>query len=105
MSSIDGQNEFDYCKCGNKLRGSSRKRTKKRSCHKCTNRDNMPNFEYTKICKEVFNTPTEPSDDELIFEDCQKAINEVEYGKVIKQSVGYVYTESAMASAIRDKLK
>jgi hypothetical protein len=31
-----------------------------------------------------------------------KAVNEIEYGKVIKQSVGYVYTESPMAEPIVD---
>jgi len=49
----------------------------------------------------------DPSEDEMFFEDDPRAeeYNDNEVGKVIKQSVGYVYTESAMASAIRDKLK
>jgi len=62
----------------------------------------MPNYEYSRVCKEVLKSSTEPSEDELKFEDCPKAVKEIERGKVIKQSVGYVYTESAMASCIVD---
>ena len=42
----------------------------------------MPNYEYYRACKEALKTPAKPSDDELIFEDCPKAVNEIEYGKV-----------------------
>jgi|TARA_R110000796_G_scaffold155599_1_gene272239 hypothetical protein len=65
----------------------------------------MPNYEYYRACKEALKTPTKPSDDELMFEDCPKAVNELEYGKVIKQSVGYVYSESAIAEPIVDTKK
>ena len=65
----------------------------------------MPNYEYYRACKEALKTPAKPSDDELIFEDCPKAGNEIEYGKGIKQSVGYVYSESALAETIVDTKK
>jgi len=40
----------------------------------------------------------------MIFEDDPKAIleNEMEKGKVIKHSVGYVYTEVSMADLIKE---
>lgn len=60
----------------------------------------MPNYELKKVCKEALNLKTEPSEDEMWFEDCPKAINEIEYGRVVKQSVGYVYSESAIAEVI-----
>tara|TARA_R110000822_G_scaffold271534_1_gene394219 strand:+ start:164 stop:337 length:174 start_codon:yes stop_codon:yes gene_type:complete len=49
----------------------------------------------------------DPSEDETFFEDDPRAAeyNDNEVGKVNIRSMGYVYTESAMASAIRDKLK
>ena len=36
----------------------------------------------------------------MLFEDDPKALVEKEKGKVNKQSMGYVYTETAMASSI-----
>ena len=60
----------------------------------------MPNYELKKVCKEALNLKTQPSEDEMWFEDCPKAINEIEYGKVVKRSVGYVYSESAIAEVI-----
>jgi len=108
MSSIDGQNEFDYCKCGNKLRGSSRKRTKKRSCHKCTRGiDIMPNHELNKVAKEALNPNSDESDGGNVFEDDPRAIkyNDNEVGRIIKQSTGYVYSKCAMADTIVDTKK
>ena len=65
----------------------------------------MPNYEYYRACKAALKPPAKPSDDELIFEDSPKGVNEIEYGKVIKQSVGYVYSESALAETIVDTKK
>ena len=49
----------------------------------------------------------DPSEDEMFFEDDPRAeeYNGNEVGKVNIQSMGYVYTESAMASEIIDKIK
>ena len=55
----------------------------------------MPNYEYYRACKEALKTPAKPSDDELMFEDCPKAVNELEY----------VYSECAMADSIVDTKK
>ena len=105
MSFINGKNKFDYCiECQKLLRPSHRKRTSYKTCYECRGIQ-MPNYELSKVCKEILNTPTEPSEDELFFEDCPKAVNELEYGKVIKQSRGYVYSESAMAEIIVDTKK
>ena len=48
------------------------------------------------------NPNTDESDGGNLFEDDPRAIDEVEYGKVQKVSVGYVYTESAIAEPIID---
>jgi len=62
-------------------------------------KDNFHNFELKKYCREILKKPSEPSEDEMVFEDDPKAIleNENEKGKIIKEATSYTYTESAMA--------
>ena len=57
---------------------------------------------YKVYSKEILNTPTEPGEDELVFEDDPRAVNEIEYGKVVKKSVGYVHSESSLGNVIVD---
>ena len=91
---------YDNCdRCGNKLKGGKIKRTKPSTCHKCLGIESQ-NYELAKFCKENLNTQTELSEDEVVFEDDPKALVEEEKGKVNKQSMGYVYTETPMASSI-----
>ena len=59
--------------------------------------------ELSNLCKSILKEPPkEPAEDELVFEDDPKAVNELEYGRVIKQSVGYVFSESSLADVIID---
>lgn len=102
MSFTVGKNKFDFCKqCGTRLRVVE-KRYAPRSCTECLKTDNLPNYEFTKACKDALNPNSDETDGGHVFEDDPKAINEIEYGKVIKQSVGYVYAESPMAEPIVD---
>jgi hypothetical protein len=102
MSSTVGKNNFDFCKqCGTRLK-KVEKRYAPRSCTDCLNADNRPNYEFARACKDALNSETDESDGGNVFEDDPKAVNEIEYGKVTKQSVGYVYTESPMAEPIVD---
>ena len=99
-----GKMNFENCeKCGDKLRGAIRVRTKPKKCYKCLGQSELANnYELKRYCKEILNTPTEPGEDELVFEDDPRAVNEIEYGKVIKKSVGYVYSESSLGDVIVD---
>ena len=64
-------------------------------------------YELSNFCKEVIrkSKSRKVSKDEEWFEDDPRAINEIEYGKVIKKSTGIVYTESHMADIIIDRKK
>ena len=81
MSFINGKNKFDYCvECGEELLPSNRQRT---------------------------NPNSDESDGGNVFEDDPRAIkyNDNEVGRVIKKSIGYVYSECAMADTIVDTKK
>lgn len=95
---------YEHCiKCGNKLRKATRPRTRPKKCYKCLGQSEIShNYDLKKYCKEILNTPTEPGEDELVFEDDPRAVNEIEYGKVVKKSVGYVYSESSLGDVIVD---
>jgi hypothetical protein len=102
MSSTVGKNNFDFCKrCGTRLK-QVQKRYAARCCAECLVAENRPNYEYSMACREAMNSDSDESDGGNVFEDDPKAVNEIEHGKVIKQSVGYVYTESPMAEPIVD---
>ena len=95
---------FNNCKiCEKKLTGL-RKRQKPSTCYNCLGIETN-NYEFSNFCKSILKAPQkEIADDEMIFEDDPKAIleNEMETGKVIKHSVGYVYTEVSMADLIKE---
>ena len=108
MSFINGKNKFDYCvECGEELLPSNRKRTNPKSCYKCRGIDIMPNHALNKVAKEALNPNSDESDGGNVFEDDPRAIkyNDNEVGRVIKKSIGYVYSECAMADTIVDTKK
>ena len=63
------------------------------------------NWEFIKACRELLKKPKVECKSEERFEDDPRAINEQEVGKVSKQSVGYVYSESSMADIIIETKK
>ena len=63
------------------------------------------NWEFIKACRVLLKKPKVECKSEERFEDDPRAINEQEVGKVSKQSVGYVYSESSMADIIIETKK
>jgi len=96
---------YEYCsKCGEKLRGATRLRTKPKKCYKCLGQSDLAkNFELSKFCKELMSTPSDESDGGNVFEDDPKAVAEIEYGKVVKKSIGIVVTQTSLGSIIKDE--
>jgi len=94
---------FNNCKeCGVALKGKTKKRSKATTCYSCLG-IKTKTYELSNLCKSILKEPPkEPAEDELVFEDDPKAVNELEYGRVIKQSVGYVFSESSLADVIID---
>jgi len=96
---------YDYCKeCGKKLTGTNQKRLTPRTCYECRG-IKTNNYEFGNICKQILKQKTTPAEDEMIFEDDPKAVNEKEYGKVSRESTGHVHTEIAMADLIIETKK
>ena len=99
---------YDNCQdCGKPFKGRKKKRTKPSSCYVCLGIQSKT-YELSKLCKSILRQPPkEPATDELLFEDdpTAKKYNENEVGKVIKSSVGYVYSESSLAEPMKDNDK
>ena len=96
---------YEHCmRCGEKLRGATRVRTRPKKCYKCLGQSELANnYELKRYCKEVMNTRTIPGDDELIFEDDLAAVDEIEYGKVNKKPMGVVFTASSLGNIIKSQ--
>tara|TARA_R110002012_G_scaffold204279_1_gene373996 strand:+ start:718 stop:1032 length:315 start_codon:yes stop_codon:yes gene_type:complete len=93
--------------CGKPFKGRNKTRTKPSSCYVCLGIQTK-SYELSNLCKSILRQPPkEPAPDELCFEDDPRAekYNENEVGKVITNSVGYVYSESVLAEQIKDKDK
>jgi len=100
-----GKMNYEHCvKCGEKLRGATRVRTRPKKCYKCLGQA-IPsnNYELQKVCKEILSIPTTPGKDELIFEDDPAAVNEIEYGKVDKKPMGVIYTSTCLGDNIKNE--
>ena len=101
-------NKYDYCKeCKIKLRPVRQRRTEYKKCADCRGDDIKGANELRYIFKELQKNPVPKDQCELgdgsVFEDSPEAINEIEYGKVIKQSTGYVFSETPLSEIIIDK--
>jgi len=93
---------YNYCQgCGKLLKGKIKNRKKLSTCYSCLDIANK-NWELSRVCKEGLNPKSDESDGGNVFEDDPRAVNEIEYGKVIKQSVGYVFSESTLSELIID---
>tara|TARA_R110001592_G_scaffold318585_2_gene595796 strand:- start:2888 stop:3259 length:372 start_codon:yes stop_codon:yes gene_type:complete len=71
--------DFDYCKnlsCGKKLKPVKMPRTKAKMCADCRGDAQSDNTLVRRDFEEAQQNPTEPSEDELMFEDSPKAIEE-----------------------------
>ena len=100
------KNKYDYCsECKVKLKRVKQRRTDYKKCAECRGDDIKGASELRAIFKELKKHSSKLPAEELRFEDDPRAEEEIEYGKVIKKSVGYVYTESSMADIIKDNIK
>ena len=93
--------------CGKPFKGRNKTRTKPSSCYVCLGIQSKT-YELSNLCKSILRQPPkDPAPDELCFEDDPRAkkYNENEVGKVIKKSVGYVYSESSLAEPMKDNDK
>ena len=97
--------KHEYCsKCGDILRGAKRVRTRPKKCFKCLGQNTISkNFELSRVTKEFLNPKSDESDGGNVFVDDPAAEAEVEYGKVVKKSVGVIYTQSSLGGIIKDK--
>ena len=99
---------YDNCQdCGKPIKGINKKRTKPSTCYECLG-IKTKTYELSNLCKSILKEPPkEPAPDELMFEDDPSAqeYNDNEVGKVIKKSVGYVYSESSLADLMKDNDK
>jgi len=71
--------DFDYCKnlsCGKKLKPVKMPRTKAKMCADCRGDAQSDNTLVRRAFEEAQQNPTEPSEDELMFEDCPIAVKE-----------------------------
>jgi len=82
--------------CGKKLRRVSELRISDKACSSCRGQGKSEKAGITRDHKELKAKKIEPSEDELLFEDSEEAINEVQYGKVIKQVTQISYGTSAL---------
>lgn len=96
--------KYEYCiKCGDILRGAKRVRTRPKKCFKCLGQNEISkNFELSRVTKEFLNPKSDESDGGNVFEDDPAAETEIEYGKVVKKSVGIIFTQSSLGSVIKD---
>ena len=97
--------KYEYCiKCGDILRGAKRVRTRPKKCFKCLGQNEISkSFELSKVTKEFLNPKSDESDGGNVFEDDPKAVAEIEYGKVVKKSIGIVVTQTSLGSIIKDE--
>ena len=95
---------YENCaKCGIKLRGATRVRTRPKKCFKCLGQNEISkNFELSRVTKEFLNPNSDESDGGNVFVDDPAAENEIEYGKVVKKSVGIIFTQSSLGSVMKD---
>ena len=95
---------YEYCsKCGDVLRGAKRARKQPKKCFKCLGQNEIAkSFELSKVVKEGLNPKSDESDGGNVFEDDPAAETEIEYGKVVKKSVGIIFTQSSLGSVIKD---
>ena len=78
------KNSIDHCKdCGVRLKNTKHIRTRPMSCPNCVQKLNPS---VRDIFKEMQRKPTTPAPDEMWFEDDPRAVNEIEYGRVIKRA-------------------
>jgi len=107
-----GKMNYENCvKCGEKLRGANRVRTKPKKCFKCLGQANYcsHNYELSKVCKEFINEAKKSKiiteDDTHQFEDNPAAeiYNDNEVGKVHKQSLGIVFSQTSLGDNTNEK--
>ena len=81
------KNCLDYCKdCGIKLKNTKHVRTHPKLCPDCRGYNSTLNPSVREVFNELQKKPTIPAEDELWFEDCPKAVREVEYGRVVRKT-------------------
>jgi len=106
-----GKMNFENCvKCGEKLRGANRVRTKPKKCFKCLGQANYcsHNYELSKICKQIINeaknSKKETEDHTHKFEDSPAAerYNENEVGRINKKSLGIIFSQTSLGDNIND---
>lgn len=100
------KNKYDYCsECKVKLKRVKQRRTDYKKCAECRGDDIKGASELRAIFKELKKHSSKLPTEELRFEDDPRAEEEIEYGKVIKKSTSYVYSESSIADIIKDNIK
>jgi len=73
------KSKFDYCKnpsCGKELKAVKALRFKAKMCADCRGDAQSDNTLMKRVFQESQQNPTEPSEDELMFEDCPIAVKE-----------------------------
>ena len=76
---------IDTCKeCGKQLKKIKHERLSQKVCNDCRGEYMSVNKHARQIFKEMQENPTEPSEDEMCFEDSPVALREEEYGRVSK---------------------
>lgn len=78
---------MDLCKeCGTQLKRTKYIRVTQKICSDCRGERMSVNKGAREIFKEMQANPTEPSEDEIWFEDSPVALSEIDYGRVTKNS-------------------
>jgi len=78
--------DFSNCsECGEKLKNVNHKRTRPKLCPSCRGDKVGGNSELRQVFLDLQKNPPSPSAYEGTFEDDPRAVNEIEYGRVVKQ--------------------
>ena len=78
------KNCLDYCKdCGIKLKNTKHLRTYPKLCPDCRGYHQSTNVGVREICKDLKKKNENMPDEDWSVLDCPKAVNEVEYGRVV----------------------
>ena len=94
---------IDTCKeCGKQLKKIKHERLSQKVCNDCKGEYRSVNKYAREIFKEMQENPTEPAEDEMWFEDSPKALSEIDYGRVIKQSATISYGISPLSEIMTD---
>ena len=84
------------CECGEKLKDVNHKRTRPKLCPSCRGDKVGGNSGLRQVFLDLQKNPPPPSAYEGTFEDDPRAVNEIEYGRVVKQPTVQLASQSTL---------